>query len=100
MVPLHVAEDRARLRALETARQGAPPPAPPDPGAALRAAFPPASARDPDIFRAMLETRSCFTTPEEVLARPGVADRVRELVADPPPRPPGPSRAELLQLLA
>jgi 2-polyprenyl-6-methoxyphenol hydroxylase-like FAD-dependent oxidoreductase len=95
-----VAEDRARLRALEAARAGAPPPAPPDPAAALRAALPPAAMRDPDLFRAMMETRSCFTTPEEVLERPGVAERVRELVTEPPPRPPGPGRAELLELLA
>jgi 2-polyprenyl-6-methoxyphenol hydroxylase-like FAD-dependent oxidoreductase len=95
-----VREDGARLRALDAARRGAPPPAPPDAGAALREALQPTSMLDPDLFRAMVETRSCYATPEEVLARPGVADRVRELAAEPPPRPPGPSRAELLELLA
>ena len=95
-----VAEDRARLRALDAARVGAPPPGPPDPAAALRAALPAAAMRDPDLFRSMMETRCCYETEEEVLARPGVADRVRELGAEPPPRPRGPSRAELLELLA
>jgi 2-polyprenyl-6-methoxyphenol hydroxylase-like FAD-dependent oxidoreductase len=95
-----VREDRARLLALDAARNGAPPPAPPDEGAALRAALPAVSMRDPDLFRAMVETRSCFATPEEVLARPGVADRVRELAAEPTPGPRGPNRAQLLELLA
>ena len=95
-----VAEDRARLRALDADRRGAAPPTPPDPGAALRAAFPPASMRDADLFRAMMETRSCLATPEEVLERPGVAERVRELAAEPLPPLPGPGRAELLELLA
>jgi 2-polyprenyl-6-methoxyphenol hydroxylase-like FAD-dependent oxidoreductase len=90
-----VQEDRARLRALHAVREGRDAP-PPDPAAALRAA----SLRDPDLFRAALETRSCYATPEQVLARPGVAARVRAIAADAPSRLPGPDRAELLELLS
>jgi hypothetical protein len=44
---------------------------------------------------------SCLALPQEVMARPGFAERVSELAAahDAPP-PPGPSREQLLALLA
>jgi hypothetical protein len=44
---------------------------------------------------------ACLALPQEVMARPGFAERVSELGAahDAPP-PPGPNREELLSLLA
>jgi 2-polyprenyl-6-methoxyphenol hydroxylase-like FAD-dependent oxidoreductase len=95
-----IAEDRARRRALEADRAGAPPSPPPDETSALLAALPLASAFDADAFRAQLAIRSCLELPEDALARPGLADRVREIAgaAGPPPRM-GPDRAELLALL-
>ena len=56
---------------------------------------------DPDVFRGFLDIMSCLALPQEVMARPGFAERVSELAAahDAPP-PPGPSREQLLALLA
>jgi hypothetical protein len=39
--------------------------------------------------------------PQEVMARPGLVDRIREIAdAHEAPTPPGPSREELLRMLA
>jgi hypothetical protein len=56
---------------------------------------------DADVFRGFLEIMSCLALPQEVMSRPGFAERVSELGAahDPPP-PPGPSREQLLALVA
>ena len=57
--------------------------------------------RDPVITRGFTEIFSCFSTGEEVLARPGFLDRViacADQVSTAPP--PGPDRDELLELLA
>jgi 2-polyprenyl-6-methoxyphenol hydroxylase-like FAD-dependent oxidoreductase len=96
-----VATDRARLAEMELTRSGADPPATdPDPAAAARARFAPAATRDPHVFRAFLEVVGCLTPPAEVLARPGLVERILEATdSGDLPRPPGPSRAELLQLL-
>jgi len=65
------------------------------------ARLPRAAVADADLFRAYLSIRSCLALPEEVLARPGLAERVLELSRDagPPPRL-GPDRAQLLALLS
>jgi 2-polyprenyl-6-methoxyphenol hydroxylase-like FAD-dependent oxidoreductase len=95
-----VREDRARLRQLEARRDGLSPPPPPDPESALCAALFAAAMHDPDVFRALIETRVCLATPEEVVARPAMADRILELAARGVTMPPGPDRAQLLALLA
>jgi 2-polyprenyl-6-methoxyphenol hydroxylase-like FAD-dependent oxidoreductase len=95
-----VREDRARLRELEAHRRGVAPPPPPDRESAVRAALPIAAARDADVFRAMLDTRCGFATPEQVTARPGMAERVLELAAGGAGMPPGPDRAQVLALIA
>ena len=57
-------------------------------------------AHDADVFRAFIETRACLATAGEVLARPGLAERILEIAAEHEPmRPPGPDRAQLLALL-
>ena len=92
-----VYEDRARLREIDALRSGATLPAPP----AVVAALPTALAHDAEIFRAFVETRACLATLREVLARPGMAERILEIAADREPvRPPGPDRQQLLALLA
>jgi hypothetical protein len=48
----------------------------------------------------MDDTRSCFATPEEVVARPGMAERILELAAAGAGMPPGPDRAQVLALIA
>jgi 2-polyprenyl-6-methoxyphenol hydroxylase-like FAD-dependent oxidoreductase len=90
-----VEEDRGRLREIEALRDGREPPERSGPFAALVAAMP----FDADVFRAFLETRSCFTTVHDVLARPGIAQRVRELGGAGGGAMPGPDRAQLLQML-
>jgi len=48
-----------------------------------------------------LEVVGCLTLPADVLARPGMVDRVLELTeAGDLPAPPGPTREQLLALLA
>jgi hypothetical protein len=48
----------------------------------------------------MIDSRSGFATPEDVVARPGMAERIRELAAEPMAPPPGPTRAQLVELIA
>ena len=96
-----VTVDRARLAEIEAIRTGSEPPRPTAPPAVLGAALGRATAHDPDIFRAFMEIVGCLTLPGVVLTRPGFADRVLEVAArhEAAP-PPGPSREELLRLIA
>jgi 2-polyprenyl-6-methoxyphenol hydroxylase-like FAD-dependent oxidoreductase len=97
-----VATDRARLAEIDRLRRGedAPPP-PADRAALARSRLAPAATRDPDLFRAFLEIVCCLTLPADVFARPGLVDRVLELTeTGEPPAPPGPTREQLLALLA
>jgi 2-polyprenyl-6-methoxyphenol hydroxylase-like FAD-dependent oxidoreductase len=95
-----VAEDRSRLGEIEALREGLEPPQPSDPTQALRGALLTALPHDPDIFRAFLESRGCFTPLGETFARPGVPERIRELAAQHERFPiPGPDREQLLALL-
>lgn len=70
-----------------------------DPAWRLGQALGRAAGRDPDLLRAALEVASLLARGEEVLARPGVAERAVELGAEGEPLP-GPTRAELLTTLA
>jgi 2-polyprenyl-6-methoxyphenol hydroxylase-like FAD-dependent oxidoreductase len=55
---------------------------------------------DADLFRAWLEILSMQTTPQKVMARPGVVDRIMEIARTRDAvTPPGPSREELLWML-
>jgi flavin-dependent dehydrogenase len=96
-----VAVDRVRLAEIDAVRDGAPAPARPEGAAAVRARLPVAAGRDADVFRALMDIVGCLTLPQDIFARPGLADRVLaasdgvEATA-----PPGPSREDLLQLVA
>jgi len=96
-----VATDRARVAEIHAFRTGGSPPPPADTAGAVRARFPLAAALDPDLYRALMEIVGCLTLPSEVFGRPGLPERVLELTegAD-PPRPPGPDRKRLLELVA
>jgi 2-polyprenyl-6-methoxyphenol hydroxylase-like FAD-dependent oxidoreductase len=92
--------DRARLREIDALRAGEPPPRPTGQLAEVLAALPTATVHDPDIFRAFVQTRACYATLAEVLARPGVAERIVEVGgANEAQAPPGPDREQLLALL-
>jgi 2-polyprenyl-6-methoxyphenol hydroxylase-like FAD-dependent oxidoreductase len=95
-----VEEDRHRLREIDALRNGLEPPQPSDPSAALRGALLTAMMHDPDLFRAFLESRGCFTPLSETFARAGVPERILELAGEHERLTlPGPSREELLQLV-
>ena len=89
--------DRARIAEIDRIVAGAqaPPPAPAD---RLRAAIVAAADRDPHVFRAGLEISNCLALPQDVLARPGLADRAVR-VANGSSAPPAPSREDLLALV-
>lgn len=87
--------DALRLAEMEAEREGRPP--------TVNAAFArmqTAAWQDPELFRGMLEMATCLALPEEVLARPGVQERIDALGSDEVPRLPGPDRAELLRLVS
>jgi hypothetical protein len=53
------------------------------------------------VLQWFFEVISCYTLPDEVMAREGVFERVLEVaVSSPPYASPGPNRAELEELLA
>ncbi len=90
-----LAEDRARIVEMNALRIGAEPPAPEPIVRSLRAATP----IDADVFRAYLEMRMCLAQPEEVLARPGFAEKLASFAGAPVFEIPGPDRPTLLALL-
>ena len=56
---------------------------------------------DADLFRAANEIRSLLALPQEVMARPGLVDRIKEVASNHEAViAPGPSREELLRILA
>jgi cytochrome P450 len=68
--------------------------------ASLADAFAVAMMYDADLFRVWLEILSMQTSPQEVMARPGVVDRIMQVAsAHEAVIPPGPSREELLRML-
>lgn len=91
-----VAADRARFAEMSVLRDGLVPYAAPS----VMDRFAAAAARDPDVFRALLETILCTALPEDVLARPGMRERIERWGQEPAPPSPGPDRAQLLRLIA
>jgi len=94
--------DRSRIAGVNAVIEGRPEPEQPaDPRAQIANALNVAMMYDADIYRAAAEMRSVMALPQEVMARPGMVDRIlkvastREAV-----NPPGPSRKELLGMLA
>jgi hypothetical protein len=51
------------------------------------------------LFRGLLEIGLCLALQREVLARPGLAERIERVGPTEPRRLPGPDRAQLLRLL-
>jgi 2-polyprenyl-6-methoxyphenol hydroxylase-like FAD-dependent oxidoreductase len=100
---MQVERDRARYASVTAAIEGREPPriADDDVPGKLQDAFATAAAHDTDVARASLEVFGCLTLPQDVLARPGMIDKV--LAASEgraAPQTPGPSRAELVELLS
>jgi 2-polyprenyl-6-methoxyphenol hydroxylase-like FAD-dependent oxidoreductase len=95
--------DRARVAEMLALREGREPPQP-DPAddkARIMKEFLTAATYDPDVFRGFLEVGSCLATPEEVLGRVGMVDKILTISDGKEPITcPGPSRAQLLALVA
>jgi flavin-dependent dehydrogenase len=98
---LQVQFDRARVDAIDAARNGHAPKPVEDETAKLIGALGMAAPHDADAFRAMMEMVVCLALPSEILARPGLRERVADVVKDKHPMAlPGPNREQLLELLA
>ncbi len=95
LVQEQFAADRVRISEMDAERDGRPAP-PPDP---VEDAMSRALLADADVFRAYLDLRLCLATRDDVLARPGLEDRLAPYREGAPVRMPGPSRAELAELL-
>ncbi|MBV9916766.1 MAG: FAD-dependent oxidoreductase [Solirubrobacterales bacterium] len=91
-----LAENRFRRGEVDSLRSDSEPPTPDTQTARFVAAAP----HDPDVFRAYLETRAALATTREVLERPALVERIDRVTAPAVVPLPGPSRSELLHLLA
>jgi 2-polyprenyl-6-methoxyphenol hydroxylase-like FAD-dependent oxidoreductase len=96
-----VAFDRVRAPEVEARLHGLPDPFDAsDPSVAGPRAFASASHYDPQVLQWFFEVISCMTLPDEVMAREGVFERVLDVALSTPPHTtPGPTRAELEELL-
>jgi 2-polyprenyl-6-methoxyphenol hydroxylase-like FAD-dependent oxidoreductase len=93
--------DRARKEQIDASIEGRPAPEPTGPAAQFQRAFGTAMLYDADVFRGMMEVIAMNALIEEVLARPGFADRVKTAAGGKETfAPPGPSRPDLLKALA
>ncbi len=70
-----------------------------DPGWAIAKALPAAGGSDPELLRASVEIIALFSRAIDVLARPGVLEKVIAAAETPQEPAPGPSRAELVELV-
>ncbi len=96
-----IALDRARLAQLDAAAgRPATPPAL-GPGARAMRDLTAAMLHDADLFRAFLEFNTMLALPQEVLGRPGLADRIAAVAAEHEAFViPGPTRADVLATLS
>jgi 2-polyprenyl-6-methoxyphenol hydroxylase-like FAD-dependent oxidoreductase len=92
-----VESDRTRIGQIDAAIKGRSVTRPTNPGSALSVAM----MYDADLFRAFIEIFSLLALPQDVMARPGLTDRIVEVAGTHDAvAPPGPSRNELLSMLA
>jgi 2-polyprenyl-6-methoxyphenol hydroxylase-like FAD-dependent oxidoreductase len=94
--------DRKRIAGVNALIEGRPEPEQPvNPRAQIAKALSVAMMYDADIYRAAAEMRSVLALPQEVMARPGMVDHIMEVAgAHEAFNPGGPSRQELLSMLA
>jgi 2-polyprenyl-6-methoxyphenol hydroxylase-like FAD-dependent oxidoreductase len=93
-----LAFDRHRLAEMAAIAQGQTY-EPDDPAFGITKAMGAASGKDPDILRGFVDIASVLELPSDVLARPGLLDKIIELGAGWRDEPPiGPSRDELVAM--
>jgi 2-polyprenyl-6-methoxyphenol hydroxylase-like FAD-dependent oxidoreductase len=99
-----VAVDRARFAQMDALREEREPPAPAGELARQATALLASMSGDPGLFRAALEYVATMTPLQEILRRPGVAERMGAVMEgmrrSPPPPMPGPTRQQLLELVS
>ena len=96
-----IAMDRARLAQLDAAAGRPVAPPAPGPGAGAMRDLTVAMLYDADLFRAFIEIVSMLATPRQVLARPGMTDRIAAVAAEQEEVViPGPTRADVLASLS
>jgi hypothetical protein len=98
-----VDRDRGRVAAISAAIEGRDPPKPDttDPIVRVQQAFATAAVHDPEVGRAFAEVLSVMTLPQEILARPGMLERVMSAAeGHEPPVTPGPDREQILKVLS
>jgi 2-polyprenyl-6-methoxyphenol hydroxylase-like FAD-dependent oxidoreductase len=96
-----VARDNARHAAVQAAIDGCDPPTIEDPVARAQADLGTAASSDPDVARASLEVFSCLTLPGDILARPGMEEKVQSVLAGREvPAVEGPTREQLVALVS
>ncbi len=95
-----IAGDRVRFATIQALREGREPPQPGDPLARRMASLAASMITDPDLFRAGLEYIGTITPIQEIIERPEVERRVLAASGAAPIELPGPSRQELLELVA
>ena len=92
--------DRHRLAEIEGDISGLPY-STPDAAWAITKAMDAAKFHDPEVLRARVSIGALQATPPEVLAKPGLLEKVVALGANAPQYPaPGPARTELLATVA
>jgi len=92
--------ERRRMALYNAFLEGRPEPQPTDAPTRIADALAIAMMYDADLFRAFLEIRSVLALPQEIMARPGVVDRIMQVASTHEAViPPGPSREELLRML-
>jgi 2-polyprenyl-6-methoxyphenol hydroxylase-like FAD-dependent oxidoreductase len=96
-----VRTDNDRYAQIAAVIAGHPVPDAATPAAAAVRALVVAAAFDADLFRGFLEIQAALARPEEVLERPGLVDRLRQVTQGCGPRqpPPCPDRQALLELV-
>jgi 2-polyprenyl-6-methoxyphenol hydroxylase-like FAD-dependent oxidoreductase len=94
--------DRVRAPEVDAYMNGLPDPFDPsDPAVAGPRAFASAAHYDPQVMAWFFEVLGCLNLPDQVIAREGVLDRVLDVaLSNPPYASPGPTRAELEDLVA
>jgi 2-polyprenyl-6-methoxyphenol hydroxylase-like FAD-dependent oxidoreductase len=91
-----VRADTARIAELEASRDHRPAPA----QDRTDARFWTTAMVDAEVFRGLLETVMCLALPEEVLARPSIVEKMERLGRDEIEPLPGPTRAQVEELLS
>lgn len=93
--------DRDRQAEIDALIDGRPAPPPADDAAAMGRALMVAMAYDPEAYRAFMDIIGVINLPQDVLSRPGLTERITAIAeSEPPLQIPGPTRQELMDLVA